>query len=243
MRRRSPQPRQPDSSGAGVLDAESFVASEPSARSGSDDADTLAGSPSLETESLVRRARQGETRAWSRLYSLHVERLYKHLGYLTGDAFVAEDLVQEVFASAMISLDRFDGRSSFSTWLFAIARNAVYKHWRSRSRRDRAYKKVADGQLRSTASGHDPEHTRLTIARAEALESVLSELPDNLREAFVLVDLREMAPEEAAELLGITRGNLAVRACRARTRVRDLLAERGWLDNVGANSPEKGRGA
>ncbi len=66
--------------------------------------------------------------------------------------------------------------------------------------------------------------------RAEALVAVLDSLPGHLREAFVLRDLKRHSPAEAAEMLGISRGNLRVRATRARARIRRELVRLGWRD-------------
>jgi RNA polymerase sigma-70 factor (ECF subfamily) len=176
---------------------------------------------------LVERARAGDMHAWARLYQDHWARLLRHVGYLTGDVTVAEDLVQETFAQALASLARYDARAPFFAWLRGIALNVVRKHWRTRGRRTRAYTKIeAQGGLATTS---DPEGGHLSKLRAQTLLAVLDDLPEHLREAFVLCDLRDMSTEEAAAELGISPGNLRVRATRARARIREALTELGWL--------------
>ncbi|MEE9381802.1 MAG: RNA polymerase sigma factor [Nannocystaceae bacterium] len=177
-------------------------------------------------DELVEGARRGDVEAWSMLYRAHFSRLYRHVGYLVGDVATAEDLSQEIFARALASLPRFDGRSTFSTWLFGIANHAVYKHWRAKARKKRAYDRY---ELTPPPQGVDPEAAHLTKQRAAALKVVLDGLPDHLREAFVLLDLQELSPAEAAERVGISKGNIAVRASRARARIRKELAAAGWI--------------
>lgn len=182
------------------------------------------------TDALVARARDGDVGAWARLYQDHFDLLFSDVGYLVCDAAVAEDVVQETFARALASLHRFGGRSSFSTWLRGIATNVVRKHWRTRSRRRRAYAQLE--ALSATAPKADtgsPEATHIRRRKGDVLLAVLDTLPAHLREAFVLCDLREMATTEAAELLGISTGNLRVRASRARARIRRELSQLGWL--------------
>jgi len=58
---------------------------------------------------------------------------------------------------------------------------------------------------------------------------VLDAIPDTLREVFVLRDLEGRSEREIAEHLAISRGNVAVRATRARTRIRKELVRLGWL--------------
>ncbi len=185
---------------------------------------------------LVERARAGDMHAWARLYQDHWARLLRHVGYLTGDITAAEDLVQEAFAQALAALARYDARAPFFAWLRGIALNIVRKHWRTRGRRSRAYTRVeAEGS--GSSGGADPEGAHLSKLRAQTLLAVLDDLPEHLREAFVLCDLRDMSTDEAAAELGISPGNLRVRATRARARIREALTELGWLSPVTGGSP------
>ena len=78
------------------------------------------------------------------------------------------------------------------------------------------------------------EAARLDLERqADALAGALEQLPPNLREAFVLSDIRELGASEAAKILGISPGNLRVRASRARARLRDLLTDAGVVERGG----------
>ncbi|MCY1007267.1 sigma-70 region 4 domain-containing protein [Nannocystis pusilla] len=74
-----------------------------------------------------------------------------------------------------------------------------------------------------------PESAHLRQRRAEVLMAVLETLPPQLREAFVLCDLQDMPVPAAAAELGISPGNLRVRATRARARIRSELVRLGWL--------------
>lgn len=178
---------------------------------------------------LVERARGGDMQAWARLYQEHWSRLLRHVAYLLGDVASAEDLVQETFAQALAGLARFDHHAPFFAWLRGIALNVVRKQWRSRGRRTRAYTKVeAMSDIVGEGAG-DPEGEHLSRRRAQTLLAVLETLPEHLREAFVLCDLRELTTEQAAKELGISPGNLRVRATRARARIREALTELGWL--------------
>lgn len=176
------------------------------------------------------RARGGDIEAWSRLYQEHFDRVFRHLAYLTGDTHAAEDLVQETFARAFVGLAQFEGRGSFAGWLRGIAVNIVRKHWRSRYRGDQAMDRleVASAE-RSAGTDADPEGAHLRQKRAEVLLAVLDTLPAPLREAFVLCDLQEMPVQAAAAELGVSPGNLRVRATRARARIRGELVRLGWL--------------
>ncbi len=188
-----------------------------------------AGSEATEL-ALVERARGGDVEAWARLYQDHFDRVFRYIAYLTGDTQAAEDFVQETFARAYVSLASFEGRAPLTGWLRGIAINIVRRHWRSRSRGDRALDRL-ELMSRDPVIGPDadPEGAHLRQRRAEVLLAVLEALPAQLREAFVLCDLQDMPTAQAATELGVSQGNLRVRATRARARIRSELTRLGWL--------------
>jgi RNA polymerase sigma-70 factor (ECF subfamily) len=178
------------------------------------------------TEQLVQRARAGEMSAWARLYQDNFERIYRHVRALTGDPHVSEELVQETFVQALLRISSFDGRSQLSTWLHGVAINVVRNHWRAQKSTARAHARLEE--VHAAAARPDelegPVHRQ---QRVRALYAALETLPDHLRVAFVLRDLEGLSPDEAAERLEISPGNLAVRATRARQRIRKQLVAWG----------------
>jgi len=179
---------------------------------------------------LVERARSGDVDAWARLYQDHFDRVFRYIAYLTGDTQAAEDFVQETFARAYVSLPSFENRAPLTGWLRGIAINIVRRHWRSRSRGDRAMDRL-ELMSRDPAVGADvdPEGAHLRQRRAEVLLAVLESLPAPLREAYVLCDLQDLTTQQAAAELGVSPGNVRVRATRARSRIRSELTRLGWI--------------
>ena len=177
---------------------------------------------------LVARAQAGEMPAWSRLYQDNFERIYRHVRALTGDPHVSEELVQETFVQALLKISSFDGRSAFSTWLHGVAINVVRNHWRSQKSTAKAHARLELVRAMD-APGDEPGVAMHHQQRVKALYAALELLPDPLRVAFVLRDLEGLGVEEAAARLEITAGNLAVRATRARQRIRKQLIAWGVL--------------
>lgn len=179
-------------------------------------------------EAWIERARHDDPHAWARLYRLHYDEVFRYVLYLQGDSATAEDLVQETFVRAMRGIAGYRRQASFSTWLHCIAVNVVRRHWRRTSARRRTVESFAraTGQRRAPS----PEELHTDTVRARALLSALDQLAPKLREAFVLRDLMGMPSSEAAQLLGISPGHLAVRGHRARAKLRDVLSARGWAD-------------
>jgi RNA polymerase sigma-70 factor (ECF subfamily) len=187
------------------------------------------------TEQLVQRAKAGEMSAWSRLYQDHYERIYRQVRALTGEPGLAEELVQETFVQALLKIGHFDGHSTLSTWLHGVAINVVRNHWRSQRSTATAHARLE--VIRSLDSETGPDGALHQRQRVKALYAALATLPDHLRVAFVLRDLEGLTPEDAAEQIGISTGNLAVRATRARQRIRKQLIAWGVLPPHAEESP------
>jgi RNA polymerase sigma-70 factor (ECF subfamily) len=179
----------------------------------------------------IEQARRDEPEAWAHLYRRHYDEVYRYVLYLQGDSAIAEDLVQETFVRAMRGMRGYRGQASFSTWLHRIAINVARRHWRRTSARQRTvegFARATGGQGRAPS----PEDVHTDASRARALLTALETLAPKLREAFVLRDLLGMASSEAAQLLDISPGHLAVRSHRARAKLREVLTERGWADGT-----------
>ncbi len=181
-------------------------------------------------EARVARVRAGQMDGWAELYQAHYAAIFRHARYLAGGNAPVEDLVQEVFARALVGLPGFDGRAPFSTWLHGVAVNVVRNHWRARQSTETAHQRYQDiNTVHRVSASNEVDRAHMHRRRAEAVYAILDELPSHLREAFVLRDLEGFSPADAAEQLGISPGNLSVRASRARERIRKELEKLGWL--------------
>jgi len=189
-----------------------------------------------ETDELAERACAGDVSAWASLYARHYGQLVRQLRHLTGDLAVAEELAQETFAQAMASRARYEPGRSFEAWLAGIALNMARKHWRSRQSTRTAHARLAGIVEASEAGPAPPDRVHLQRERSRVLYAVLAELPEPLRDAFTMRELEGRSTEEAASLLAISPGNLAVRITRARARIGAALRALGWLPREGGPS-------
>jgi len=146
---------------------------------------------------------------------------------------VAEEVVQDTWIGVVRGIDRFEGRSSFKTWLFGILVN------RARSASSREHSDIpidtlhAVDPLRFDANGHwaDPldawtedSDDRLDAASLlPALKSALDDLPQRQRQIVLLRDVEGLSHDEACGVLGITAGNQRILLHRGRTRLREIL--------------------
>jgi RNA polymerase sigma-70 factor (ECF subfamily) len=137
---------------------------------------------------------------------------------LTGDASLADDLVQDCIERALRKQQLFDESRSLRTWLFTILRN-LYISGLRRNARNSAAKSVDD-----IISGEDavrPEQeTRLALSE---IATALDRLPPAHREVLLLVALEDMSYREVAEITGVPVGTVMSRLSRARGSLRALL--------------------
>lgn len=160
-----------------------------------------------------------------------------------GSAAIAEEVVQDTWISVLRSLDRFEGRSAFRTWVYTILVNAARKRARSEGR-SVSFSELGKAEL----GGADPDpreffdaaHPRwpdcwtvpvtalpeerlLATETRRVVEGAAAELPPMQRAVFVLRDVEGWTPEEVCNTLELTGSNQRVLLHRARVRIRLAL--------------------
>lgn len=185
---------------------------------------------SAQEQSLLERIRRGDKAACAECATLHAPALRRLALRLTQDESEAEDVVQETFLNAFKAIARFEGRSELSTWLYRIAYNVALGRMRRR--------RFITVQVDEAAADHEgvitppqlydwcclPDHDfKAQEARLE-LQRAIADLPDKLRDVFVLRELEDLSTQETADLLGLSPENVKTRLHRARLRLRDRLA-------------------
>jgi RNA polymerase sigma-70 factor (ECF subfamily) len=153
--------------------------------------------PADATAELVRRATDGDRRAFDELYREHVGAAHRLLTRLLGPVPERDDLIQQVFLEAFRALPQFRGDSTFGTWLHRIVVRLAYRHLR-RQRRT-AWDEVPDELAATTAS---PEHAARRQEELRRALSYLALLKPKKRIAYVLRVVEGMSLEEIGELVG-----------------------------------------
>lgn len=159
------------------------------------------------------------------------------------DRGLAEDVVQETFAAALASGDRFQGRSSVRTWVFAIMKNKIVDALRDRWRNgkveleqeaehdadfDVLFKRTGMWQRdERPADWGDPEQALQNTQFWTVLEICMTRLPPATARVFTMRELLELEVEEICKELGITTSNCWVILHRARMSLR-LCLEQRW---------------
>jgi len=181
-------------------------------------------------QELLAAAREGDRRAFGRLVRLHQRRVHACAVQMLGDGGDADDALQETFVRAWRAIDRFDGRSRLSTWLYRVCVNVCLNHIRKRKRHeaaDLADPRVPDPPADPTQGGTDPRRAIEVSQLQGRIAVALDGLSESLRTTAILVLVQGMPQREAAEVLGCSEGTIAWRIHEARRRLRAALAEDG----------------
>ena len=156
-------------------------------------------------EELVRQAIDGNQRAFTQIYELYFNRIYRYVYSQMGNQAEAEDLTQDVFIKALHSISTFKFKGApFSSWLFRIAHNQIIDHWRKQKNK----KTVSLEQAADVVSNGDPVQMTENKANIEELSEALQQLPPAQREVVTLRFVAGLSIAEVAETLGKREGTV-----------------------------------
>ena len=130
----------------------------------------------------------------------------------------AEEVLQSAYLSILEGRARFDGRSAFRTWLFAVVRNMA-----ARARRRRWLESREPWRVLLHGSAADPADPVVTEERGARVRRALATLPARQREVLDLVFFHEMTVEEAAEVMDVSTGTARTHYHRGKLRLLELL--------------------
>ena len=172
--------------------------------------------------------RRGDAAAFRQLVETYSPRVYNLALKMLGDPDLAEDILQETFVNAYRAIDRFEGRSHISTWLYRIAHNAVLMRLRKEQRIPdlKSLEDDVDLDTMSTAGQWEdvPERRLLQAELLAKMDEALGNLSEALRVVFVLRDIEGLSTAETAEVLDLSETAVKSRLHRARLALREQLA-------------------
>jgi RNA polymerase sigma-70 factor, ECF subfamily len=174
-------------------------------------------------EALIARIASGDRLAMQVLFARHHVRIYRFVLRLVRDQWKAEDLISEVFLDVWRQADRFEGRSTVSTWLLAIARFKAL----SALRRKPEAALDEDAALEIQDLADNPEVTLEKKDRSAVIRKCLMELSAEHREIIDLVYYHEKSVEEAAKIAGIPENTVKTRMFYARKKLAEMLKAAG----------------
>ena len=173
---------------------------------------------------LIERASQGDASAFNELLGAHEQQMYAVCYRMFGNQPDAQDGLQEAMLRVFKALPTFKGQSAFSTWLYRITMNACLDELRKRKNRTSTSLDglISDGWSPKSDMESPDEHV-IRTERARVLHAAIQELPEEMRSAIVLRDLRGLAYEEIADMLNVSIGTVKSRISRGREKLREKI--------------------
>jgi RNA polymerase sigma-70 factor (ECF subfamily) len=181
----------------------------------------------------------GDPHAFSELVYRHRDRLWAVALRTMGDSNEAEDALQDALISAFRRAEQFRGEAKVTTWLHRIVVNACLDRIRRRSARPTSplpEHDAADSGLQAADDHIEQRETQILIAEA------LAELPDDQREAVILVDIEGWPIQDAARMLNCPSGTVKSRCSRGRAKLAKRLVDlRNPQTQAPVQTPEGGQ--
>jgi RNA polymerase sigma-70 factor (ECF subfamily) len=195
--------------------------------------------PTTSSQGLIERIKNGDHEAFSTLFAKYRPRLAVLIHYRMSaelrSFFEVDDILQETFLEAFRDFDQFAYQSpgSFMSWLSRIADHVMADLARSQGRQKRHAAEMLRFRSESNPSGPEPLDSRTPsriLSEAEGLRGLLAKLnslPENYRQAILLMKVEGLSTQEAASRLGKTNEATALLLHRALKRFRSLEPAQG----------------
>ncbi|MEM9694175.1 MAG: sigma-70 family RNA polymerase sigma factor [Myxococcota bacterium] len=181
---------------------------------------------------LVKQAQAGDRAAFRQLVERHQRRAFGIALGLVKDESDARDVVQEAFLRVHKSMHKFEGSSSFFTWLYRIVTNLSIDHMRKPARRETElnedHKLSSEGStfpLLSRIDGANPVDVVRRGEIAASIQAALDELPPYHRSVIIMREVDGMSYLEMAEAMGVSKGTIMSRLFHARQKLQRALAD------------------
>jgi RNA polymerase sigma-70 factor (ECF subfamily) len=196
---------------------------------GAPPASSKAHAAAVDDRDLVEAARRGDRDAFKTLFERYHRRAYALAYGVVRNQDDAMDLVQDAFIKAHKYLDKFEGSSSFFTWLYRIVMNVCIDHLRKHRRikpveLDEA-KLDDDSPLLPQLLGGNPGRALLDKQIRARIDEALGELSENHRSVLVMRELEGLSYEEMAQAMGCSKGTIMSRLFHARKNMQKRLID------------------
>jgi len=167
---------------------------------------------------LTRRSQAGDTEAFGELVTKYRTKIFTIVCCIVGNENDAWDIAQEGFLKAWRSIHRFEGRSSFYTWLYSITVNLTLDSLRRKGRREEV--KLSD-TIPSFLPGPGVDYECTEIR--EQVDAALARLSPEHRAVVLLKELEDLQYDEIAEVLNLSIGTVMSRLFYARKKLQSML--------------------
>jgi RNA polymerase sigma-70 factor, ECF subfamily len=190
----------------------------------------LADSAPHQEQTLVDRLKARDKSALEDLLRQHSAKLYGVALQIVRNETDAQEVMQDALIAIWTKIDKFEGRSAFSTWLYRVTANAALMHLRKNKKFEQNVSLEGAGDehdlpaIQIASPGDTPAATALRDELATHVRAAIDGLPEPYRTTVLLADVNEMSMEQVAETMAVSVPAVKSRLHRARLALRKVLA-------------------
>lgn len=189
-------------------------------------------------ELLIKRAKKGDSKAFSALLNEYLSMIYNIAYRMTGNPDDASDMTQEVMIKLFKNLDSFNQKSKFSTWVYRVATNTCLDELKKIRRKqtlslDAEYE-TDDGSVSFEQEdlSPTPDEQAETNELKDIVARAITRLGEEHRAVIVLRDIKGLSYGEIAEILNCSDGTVKSRLSRARAKLKEILEKDFNIDGT-----------
>src|SRR5262245_9986089 len=183
-------------------------------------------------QELVERSQSGDTRAFDELVRKYTPKLYGLVYNMTSNRDDTADLLQDIFAKAYRSLKRFQGKSTFYTWIYSISVNMTLNFLKKRGRYTKLSLDDMDAGvqndpdfIKATSGGNHPLRDVNLHELQKRLNATMQKLSGAHRTEVTLYDIQGLQHSEISKILGVSEGTVRSRLFYAHRQLQAYLDE------------------
>lgn len=179
-------------------------------------------SESWSEQDVLNQLRAGEESAFGKVYAHYSEMIYGRLLRLLKDTDMADEIIQDLFLKVWEKREHINPSQSFKSYLYTVAENLVYDHFRKVSRDRKLQEKFR--RITTELYTHTEEDL-LSKESKEMIDKAIATLPPQRKAAFVLCKIEGKSYDEAAEIMGISASTVSNHLVKANISIRAYLSK------------------
>ncbi|WP_244971252.1 RNA polymerase sigma factor [Vallitalea guaymasensis] len=184
-------------------------------------------------KTIIKKAKKGDKDAFEKLIIKYEKRVYNIAYQMFGNEHDANDMAQEVFIKIYKSLDKFNFKSSFSTWIHRITVNTCIDEYRKKKKNNKVESmdesmEQQDGVIHKqfVDKGLTPEEKVIKNENILFIRESINELKEEHKMIIILRDIKGYSYDDIADILGISIGTVKSRISRARLSLKKIIIEK-----------------
>lgn len=197
------------------------------------------------TDILIKSALKGDMQSFEELMYQYEKKVYNVALRVFKNPEDAKDISQDVFIKIYKNLDKFDNKSSFSTWIYRITTNTCIDELRKRKGKETVSidNDIEDdeGRFKREFADNEPTPEEKVISKEGESEIIksMNTLSDEHRTIIVMRDIEGLSYTEISEIIGVSIGTVKSRISRARLQLKNIILKREQKDFKVVNINER----